>query len=260
MRIPLALVLFFFAAVQVTANNAKPPHDLATTRITLTRGDYAARFYDIALGTHPRGLVVFGSGDGGWSYWEERVSRHLAARGFAVAGVDFRLYAEAPFSTAIIRKDYQQLVAALRGRRPEGETLPLLYGGWSMGAEQSLPAAADPAQRPAGLRGFILVAPGARGRYGMKLSDRMGITPTGPDTFALREIAPACADLRFAVFHAGLDIVDDLKWSQGLVLDYRRWLVPRTMHDFSNAGPPFLSALDEAMIWLLEPPAAPSLQ
>ncbi len=246
------LVLLTFAPAQARAETEEKARP--TTQIDLSRGAYEARFYPAAAG-HVRGCVVFGSGDGGWSYWEERVARHLSGKGFAVAGVDFNAYAASDYDETALRRDYLTLVAELRRRQPEAARAPVFYGGWSMGAEQSLPAAADPALRPAGLGGLILVAPGARGRYGLRLRDRMGVAPTGPGTFDLRETAPRCADLRMAVFHAGLDLLDDLKWSEGQKLDLRLWTVSRAFHDFSGAGDEFLAALDEALDWLLAAPA-----
>ena len=34
----------------------------------------------------PKGIIILGTGDGGWSYWEENTARHLVAKGFAVGG------------------------------------------------------------------------------------------------------------------------------------------------------------------------------
>lgn len=247
-----AAIALFALAHLLRANT--DPEALPTTTLALQRESYQARFYAPPPTATLHGLIVFGSGDGGWSYWEERICRHLTTRSFAVAGVDFQAYATTPFSAEILREDYRRLVAELRRRHPAAATLPLLYGGWSMGAEHAFPAAADRAARPAGLRGLILVAPGTRARYGLKLSDKLGITPTGEDTFALRDMAPLCADLRLAAFHGGLDPIDDLEWPKGLDLDHRLWTVPRVMHDFSNAGQGLRDALDEALVWLLEPP------
>lgn len=248
------LLLFLALAPAPTAARAAQ----ATTSITLARGAYEARFYAPPGEKAPRGLIVFGSGDGGWSYWEERVCQHLAKRGFAIAGVDFNRYAEHDFDADLLRRDFCALVLELRRRHPGAEGSAVFYGGWSMGAEQSLPAAAEPAGRAPGLRGLVLVAPGARGRFGLRLRDRMAVAPTGPGTFGLRELAPRCADLRMAVFHAGLDLLDDLAWSENQKLDLRRWTVPRAFHDFSGAGDAFLGALDEGMNWLLEEPAPAS--
>ncbi|HEY9250387.1 MAG TPA: AcvB/VirJ family lysyl-phosphatidylglycerol hydrolase, partial [Rariglobus sp.] len=48
------------------------------------------------------GLCLLGSGDGGWSYWEERVAAHLAKKGWAVAGLDFAVYASADYTQHIL--------------------------------------------------------------------------------------------------------------------------------------------------------------
>src|ERR1700712_3751532 len=37
-----------------------------------------------------KAVVLIGSGDGGWSYWEEKVCQHLTTLGCAVVGWDTR--------------------------------------------------------------------------------------------------------------------------------------------------------------------------
>ena len=255
----LASVVFVLPLAAARAGSP-PAGGEAPRAIALSRGDYGARFYAVPPGHPVHGLIVFGSGDGGWSYWEERVCRHLAAEGFATVGVDFAVYAASGYTAETLRRDYLRLVDELRRLAGGPPSPPVFYGGWSMGAEQALPAASDPALRPPGLGGFLLVAPGARGRYGLHLRDRLGVTPKGPDTFSLHDLAAQVSDLRFAVFHGGLDILDDLNWSKGLTLDYKRWVVPHTMHDFSGASDAFLTEVDSALLWLLEKarPAAPA--
>ncbi|HEY8932262.1 MAG TPA: AcvB/VirJ family lysyl-phosphatidylglycerol hydrolase, partial [Rariglobus sp.] len=209
-------------------------------------------------GAAVRGLCVFGSGDGGWSYWEEIVCAHLAKRGWAVAGVDFSKYSVTDYTQAILVADYGRLTAELErrtGAPMAGEgARPVVYGGWSMGAEQALPAAADVPARPAGLRGLLLVAPGARGRYGLHTKDKLGFTPTGEGTFGLGDFAPQLHDLRLAQLHAGLDPLDSIKWYHGLKLDLRLWKYPRAFHDFDGASDDFLKLVDEALAWILSPP------
>lgn len=239
-----------------TATADHPDREQATTQVELSRGLYEARFY--APCGEVQGAVVLGSGDGGWSYWEEKVAWHLAKKGWAVAGVDFNAYAETDYTAAILRQDFRSLVEELHTRYPSTKDRPVLYGGWSMGAEQSVAAAAGAAERAPGLKGLLLVAPGARGRYGLRVADRMGVPPTGADTFGLRELAPACGDLRLAIFHAGLDLLDDLNWWKDLSLDARLWTVPGTFHDFDQAGDALQKAMDESLSWLLESPAAPA--
>lgn len=78
-------------------------------------------------------------------------------------------------------------VEAVRERTGAGDAVPVWYGGWSTGAEQSVAAAAC-ANRLPQLVGLLLAAPGTRGRYGITSSDLLGGTPTGPDSFALADM------------------------------------------------------------------------
>lgn len=255
---PLMLIRWLLLFVAIGSLRAAPAVVEATHGpLKLRRGAFEVMWFHPSK-TAVRGLCVLGSGDGGWSYWEERVANHLAKKGWAVAGVDFAKYAEHDFSQAILAADYAQLVAELARRAGEpsdGGTRPVIYGGWSMGAEQSLPAAAVLAERPAGLRGLLLVAPGPRGRYGLRTADELGFAPTGEGTFALADFAPQLRDLRLAQLHAGLDPLDSIKWHRGLGLDLKLWKYPRAWHDFDGASDEFLALLDESIAWLLKPPA-----
>lgn len=253
----LLLLIAVTLVSKTPAEPVAPPAESTPEALALARGPNGVRFFLPDSAVPIRAGVLFGSGDGGWSYWEERVCRHLCARGFAIAGIDFRAYAGEPYTVEQLREDYRRIAAELRRRANPKGVESLVYGGWSMGAEQAIPAAARRATRPAGLRGFLMVAPGARGRYGIELPDQLGLAPRGDDTFSLKELAPASADLRFAVFHGSLDLVDDLDWQRNLALDYHLWTVPRVFHDFAGAGDEFLTGVDEAMNWLLDAAKAP---
>jgi len=257
--------------VQLRAANAEeegdPDAKPATEPITLSRGSFEIAWYQ-STDQPVRGLFILGSGDGGWSYWETRMARHLAQRGWVVAGVDFALYATTDYSQEILAADYARITADLARRSAQPvqapqtpatalalKPLPVIYGGWSMGAEQSLPAAAVLSVRPAGLRGLLLVAPGERGRYGLHTADKLGIAPTGEGTFGLSDFAPQMAGLRLAQLHAGLDPLDSIDWCKGLQLDLRLWKFPRAFHDFNNASDKFLALTDKAIDWLLATPS-----
>ncbi len=116
-----------------------------------------------------------------------------------------------------------------------------------MGAEHSLPAAAVRSARPAGLHGLLLVAPGPRGRYGLRTSDKLGFAPTGEGTFGLSDFAPQLKGLRLAQLHAGLDPLDSIDWFKDLQFDLRLWKFPRAFHDFSNANDKCLALTDKVI-------------
>lgn len=262
----LALVLPLQLCAAEADLEGDPDTKPATEPIALSRGAFEVAWYK-PIDQPVRGLFILGSGDGGWSYWETRLARHLAKRGWAVAGVDFALYATTDFSQEIVAADFARMVDDLK-RRSEQPTqalqtpapaleakppLPVIYGGWSMGAEQAIPAAAVVAMRPTGLRGLLLVAPGARGRYGLHTPDKLGITPIGEGTFGLADFGSQLSGLKLAQLHAGLDPLDSINWYQGLPLTLRLWKFPRAFHDFNNASDSFLALTDKAIDWVLAP-------
>ena len=204
-----------------------------------------------------RGVVVLGTGSGGWSYWEERVAKHLVGRGYAVAGWDCRKLADSRTYTHEDLVDGFADAANVVAERAGAAGKSIWYGGWSTGAEQATAAAADARplgqrRRPRRLVGLLLAAPGTRGRYGIETSDLLGITPTGENTFALADIVNELRPVAIAQFAAGLDPMDDRGWLDSYVGDHKIFEVPGVLHDMGGAGDAFLAKVDEAMEWSLQ--------
>jgi hypothetical protein len=196
----------------------------------------------------PRGIVILGSGSGGWSSWEEKVTMHLVAKGFAVGGWDCRKFADTrKYGRAELAAGMAAALEAVQERAGVGE-VPAWYGGWSTGAEQSV--AAVTSERPDGLVGLLLVAPAARGRFGLTQSDLLGIEATGPGSFGLADFIPDLKGLRVAQFAAGLDPLDSTTWfAHPDASEYQIFHLPHQLHDMGGAGSEFLKKLDEAMEW-----------
>jgi hypothetical protein len=150
---------------------------------------------------------------------------------------------------------FRAAVEAVKARAGVSD-VPLWYGGWSTGAEQSVAAASAP-DRPPRLVGLLLVAPGAHGRYGITTKDLLGLEPSGPGSFALSDLAPGLSGLRVVQFAGGLDPLDDVDWLQSLVAPHRLIELPRTLHDMGGAGADFQARLDEGMQWTLTPEGTP---
>jgi len=91
--------------------------------------------------------VLFGSGDGGWGQLENRVCSILASQGIYTVGIDCSQYVETDYDAATLTADFAAITqdALTRTKNPD---LPVMYGGWSMGAVQAVAAAAEgPARR-----------------------------------------------------------------------------------------------------------------
>lgn len=201
----------------------------------------------------PKGIVILGTGDGGWSYWEENTAQHLATAGYAVGGWDCRKFADSrTYDHAQLCAGYRAALDAVRERSHAAEDVPIWYAGWSTGAEQAVAAATD-ASRPAHLSGLLLAAPGERGRYGITTSDLLGKTPQGPNTFALADLGKELRGLPVAQFSAGLDPLDNTSWLDHYTGPKKIIHMSGMLHDMGGAGPAFQSKLDEALSWTLNP-------
>jgi len=217
--------------------------------LDLRSGKFETLYYN---GPHkPKGIVILGTGDGGWSYWEENVAKHLVAKGYAVGGWDCRKFADTrSYDAAELSAGFRAAVKAVQNRSGV-DKVPIWYGGWSTGAEQSVAAAAYPG-RPLGLVGLLLAAPNRTGRYGIEESDLLGIEPEGEGTFPLAALAPQLTGLKVAQFVAGLDPLDDTTWLAALrTIPHRTYEFPTALHDMGGAGDEFLEKWDEAMAWTL---------
>ena len=200
----------------------------------------------------PIGIVVLGTGNGGWSYWEENTAKHLSSEGFAVIGWDYRKYVESrKYTHENLVNGFLAAVEAVYDQTDCDRDIPIWYGGWSTGAEQSI-AAAGSSRRPPNLVGLLLAAPASRGRFGLETSDLLGVLPTGKDSFAMTDYAKQLTGLHIAQFAAGLDPMDDTTWLKSLDTPHRIFELPTSLHDMGGAGPAFQALVDQAIHWTLE--------
>ncbi len=214
--------------------------------VTLEVGKRSIRQYETE---NPKAVIIFGSGDGGWSYFEEKICLYLQKHGYWVVGLDFHDYASADYTLEKLKKDFTAISKAAR-TDAKGPDLPLIWGGWSMGAEQAVPAAAE-LKETFPVRGLLLVAPGERGRYGLHWQDRMGIAPKGVNTFGVVDFAEKLGKIKVAQFHPGLDLLDSISWLDKLKAPHKLWTLPRSLHNFDGASDAFLKQIKEGMDYLL---------
>jgi len=233
---------------------AEDPDDSPVPKATihLIHNEAVVRFYEPEE-SPPHAIFVFGSGDGGWSYWEDAVAKWMRDSGVYVVAFDLNEYAGDG------KKDYNQdtlgrdmaTLAEEGAKRCNGENVPVIYGGWSMGAVQAVAAAAS-GHRPPHLAGILMMSADARGRYGLRDSDEVGLqSPEGPGTFGLEEFNNRITDLRIAQLHGGADFMASSLWIRNLKSPHHLYTIPGANHGFDGPDPSFQNWLGNAVNWIL---------
>jgi len=221
----------------------------------LSTGEFQTLYY--CGSDDPKGIIIIGTGDGGWSnQFEEPLAKHCAAAGYAVGGWDCRKFADTrTFNQEQLTEAFNAAVQAVRERADLDDDTPVWFTGWSTGAEWALAAAASP-NCDEHLMGVLPAAPGTRSRYGITRSDLLGLDPQGPGSFALADLAPNLAGVKVAQFAAGLDPMDDVDWIKklGPQSPHKVFEIPGVLHDMGRAGDKFLATFDKAIQWTLDTP------
>jgi len=95
-------------------------------------------------------LVLFTSGDGGWSPFCADVAAHIAATGITVVGIDIKEYlvnfssSRKPVSPEELTRDYGALAKIAMAQPGIDSANPLILAGWSLGAGYSVLVASQP--------------------------------------------------------------------------------------------------------------------
>ncbi len=201
----------------------------------------------------PKALILFGSGDGGWTGWEDKVCHSLQTHGYTVLGIDSADYAKTDYDLATLQADYSR-IAQTGLNAYESSPPPVIVGGWSMGAAQAIAVGGGP-NRPRGLVGLLLLSPCSRGRYGLRVSDVVDILPTGPNTFGVEEFISGLNGLRIVQWHANDDHVDSTAWLPDLTTPHQEYDFPNAGHNYNWASPAFLGEMVPSIDWILQPPS-----
>ncbi len=230
------------------APDAEPVYEYKPQKLRLVRSEFEIRVLDAQL-RPPRAVVVFGSGDGGWSEWEEAVCNWLSDAGAVIVTLDSRKYCEKDFTPDILARDMASLAA--EGLKVGGDgALPIIYAGWSTGAVLTVPAAAS-RKHPKNLAGIMMLSADSRGRYGLRPSDELGITPEGPGTFALTEFSNQMNGLRVAQFHGSTDFMASTTWIRSLNANRQLYEISGANHGFDGPSEEFQGYLLRGFDWVL---------
>jgi dienelactone hydrolase len=94
-------------------------------------------------------LVLFTSGDGGWSPFCADIAAHIAASGSTVVGIDVKSYLvnfatpQKPLSPEELTRDYDAIAKQAIAQPGIDQKAPVVLAGWSLGAGYSVIAASQ---------------------------------------------------------------------------------------------------------------------
>jgi pimeloyl-ACP methyl ester carboxylesterase len=251
----LALVAVLSVGLWARCNVGVPrPNHVVRDRVLRERGIVIYTPDDA-----PRALVLFFGNDVGFWRPHHELAADLAGQGYAVAGVDIRpLLAALPethpardsaYATAV-----RDLVSRVR-RELALDSVPLIIGGHSLGAELALWTAANGGVR--GIVGTLALSPGNRSHLRVSASDiLMTSEPQGPDSFgvAAQVAAATRTGQRVAVVRGANDkfrSADSSLFAAGGE-SLRRFSVPFAAHSLRDLTLARY-VIRDAMRWLLEP-------
>jgi pimeloyl-ACP methyl ester carboxylesterase len=95
-------------------------------------------------------LVLFTSGDGGWSPFSADIAAHIAATGKTVVGFDVKDYlvhvanSQEPISAGELGQDYNAIAQVAAAQPGVDSNAHLILAGWSLGASYSMLVASQP--------------------------------------------------------------------------------------------------------------------
>ncbi len=99
-------------------------------------------------------LLLFTSGDGGWSPFCADVAAHIASRGITVVGIDIKQYLvsfatpQKPISAEQLTSDYDSIARLAVAQPGIDRNAPMMLAGWSLGAGYSVIVATQPEFSP----------------------------------------------------------------------------------------------------------------
>ena len=275
-RVALVLVVVIGSALRLWAQEPVPPDhydpddvktfaDVTTEDRTIEiRGrQFLIHFYrpTNAASATP---AIYACGDGGWRGLAPRTAQQLAHVGFAVAGIDSKIYLRqfsstgAPLTTKQLASDYAEIAKALRQYARVEVNTPVFIYGWSLGAGFAIAVGADQATRSnwAGVISIGLprqnqLVSGVGGNHADLKSD--AYSSWG---FRSQDLMASIAPVPLVMIQSTTDTASPMKVGRALfdaaAQPKQFVLIKANNHRFTGAREEFYAALSNAAQWMKE--------
>jgi len=215
----------------------------------------------------PATPAIYACGDGGWRGLAPRTAQQLAHLGFAVAGIDSKVYLRefssptTPLTIKQLASDYVVIADSLRSYAKAASDARVYVYGWSLGAGFAIAVGTDQATRSnwAGIvsiglpkQNQLVSGLGANhANLNIELNSRYG--------FRSQDLIGWIAPLPLVMIQSTSDTASPPKVGQalyGAARDPKLFvLIKASNHRFSGARDEFYAALSNAELWIRDPNA-----
>ena len=224
---------------------------------------FTVHFYRPKDDTHAL-PAIYACGDGGWRGLAPRTGQQLAHMGFAVAGIDSKVYlrefssTKVPLTIKQLARDYADVAKALRSYANLDSRTPVYVYGWSLGAGFAIAVGSDLETRSnwAGIVSIGLpkqnqLVSGVGGNH-TNLNTEANSSYGFHSADVLADIAP----LPLVMIQSTSDTASPPKVGNALFAtarDPKKYvLIKASNHRFSGARDEFYAALGNAVPWMRE--------
>ena len=237
---------------------------IAEDREVTVRGQqFNVHFYRAKTDASPR-LAIYACGDGGWRGLAPRTAQQLAHSGFAVAGIDSKVYLREfssvnnPLSIKQLAHDYADVAVALRDYARVDQATPVYVYGWSLGAGFAIAVGSDSETR-ANWAGVISIGLPKQNQLVSGVgANHANLHHEANALYGFRseDVMAQIAPLPLVMIQSTSDTASPQKVGMSLFAsakDPKKYvLIKASNHRFSGARDEFYAALNEAVVWMHE--------
>ncbi len=231
--------------------------------VAVRQQEFTVHFY------RPRGgaaslPAIYACGDGGWRGLAPRTAGQLAHMGFAVAGIDSKVYlrdfssVKTPLTIKQLASDYADIARALRLYAKVDAGTPVYVYGWSLGAGFAIAVGSD-LQTRANWAGIVSIGLPKQNQLVSGVSgNHANLKVDGNALYGFRsgDVLNRISPLPLLMIESSTDTASPLKVGQALYAsakDPKRYvLINASNHRFSGAREEFYAALGDAVSWMHE--------
>lgn len=266
----LALLVVIRVAAQEPQDHYDPddtktwPDVVTEDRDVVVRGqEFRVHFYRPQR-DKPATLAIYACGDGGWRGLAPRTAQQLAHLGFAVAGIDSKIYlrefssVKTPLTIKQLAHDYADVAMALRSYAKVDPATPVYVYGWSLGAGFAIAVGSDEQTR-ANWAGIISIGLPKQNQLVSGLgANHANLNNEGNALYGFRseDVMRRIAPVPLVMIQSTSDTASPQKVGNALFAtarDPKKYvLIKASNHRFSGAREEFYAALGNAVTWMRE--------